>query len=243
MAYEEDAEVTPLDANLYFAGPGCDPVPDSPEDYYSRDKTQSMSGLGQIPQYSFGIEDVFKDGLWPAKEISKTNKTVNAIDCIRTQTDGVINRHLDFRYPRPGRFLHDKGHQKQIALYKWMCKNFERIEVGSCLWLVFIPMKIEASKVFYDVSIPVKGIEYSILEKFTNTEIITGLDGGDPETCGMIEIPEDLQFSPDCNRVFGIRIDALPEPQEDPCKEEGKGKLDGWAVQTSVKFCCPFQGY
>lgn len=243
MAYEEETAIVAKDANLYFAGPGCDPVPDCPEDYFTRDKTQSVSGLGQIPQYSFGIEDVLKDGLWPAKHISKTDKTVNAIDCIRTQTDGVINRHLDFRYPTPGRFLHDKGHKKQIALYKWMCKNFASIQPGSCLWLVFIPMKIESSKIFFDVTIPVPGIEYSIVEKFTGTEIITGLDGGDGNTCGSIDVPAPLVFSPDCNRVFGIRIDALPAPQEDECKEEGKGGLDGWAVQTSVKFCCPFQGY
>lgn len=227
--------------NLYFAGPGCGGVPVCPTDWFNPDKTgQNLqtSGLGSIPQWSFGIEDIIKEGVMPAKEIAKDDNSVYTIDCLRSQTDFVINRHLDFTYCRPGGFNLDKGHKNQISLYKWMCRAFNELVNGYCLWMSFIPMKLFVDRVFWCVTKPVDGLEFSIVEKYTGKVICAGIDGSVHST-GTKALPPSCQFKDDCNQVYGIRIDTMPLANEDPCKK-GKGKLDGFAVQMSVHGICPF---
>lgn len=229
--------------NLYFSGGTCPPFSECPEDWFDPSKRAvSTSGLGSKPKYTFGIADVMKDNIWPAPEIEKMDNNSYSIDCIRMGSSFAINRHFDFRCPPHHKFRMDKGHNKQQSLWKWFCENFDELDVGACLWMVHVPKLLTVEGIFWCVTNPVDGLEFSIVEKFTEAEIAAGLDGSDPEEGGHFPVPVAEQFNKECNRIYGIRIDAMPPANEDECKP-GKGKLDGFSVQVSAKGCCPFGGY
>jgi len=238
-------------ANLYHGGGGCDPHYLRHEDYFDPEKKQSknMSGFGTKPTYDFIPK--WDPGQYPQPDIEHEKPGPTSLECVKGGGTFALSRELSFSDPYKS---HNKfrlaGDSAQPELWRWMLRNKEDIVAGYCLNLVIVPMCIEAECIYLRTASPVEGLTFDVIEFFTETVIAAGVDLGAPVTeavdacrpwCTKFDIPAELKFSPDCNRVFGIKLTGVPPENEDECKP-GCGLLEGLDLDFSVKAFCPWAG-
>ena len=237
-------------ANLYHGGGGCDPYPKRREDLFNPEKkSKNLSGFGIKPTYDFIPQ--WDPGMYPQPAIEKEVPGPTTLECVKGGGTFALSRSLEYQDPMKGKSrFRMSDDSTQTELWRWFLQNQDLIVPDYCLNLVIVPMCINADCIFLRSCEPVPGLVFDVVEFFTGTVIAAGIDMGDPVQasvdacqtwCAKFPIPEDMQFSSDCNRIYGIKLVSVPPLNEDECKP-GCGLLEGLALDFSVRSFCPWAG-
>lgn len=236
-------------ANLFHGGGGMQPYPKRREDMFNPEKKQgpNMSGFGSKPTYEF-IPKL--DGtMYPTPDIPKDQPWPSTLECAKGGGTVSLSREINIKEPEYTHFRM-AGDTHESESWRWFLEHMDKIVPDFCLNFVFVPMCIEGTHIYIRTCVPLPGLTFDIIEFYTETVIEAGVDWGAPVQevvdncltyCRRFEIPEELQFSEDCNRLFGIKLVSIPDKNEDNCKP-GCGLLDGFSIDFSVQAFCPWSG-
>lgn len=237
-------------ANLFHGGGRPEGTyPKRREDMFNPEKKlgPNMSGFGSKPTYDFipQWDKFFYDQDTP----SKTASSPMTLECAKGGGTVSLSREIAIKEPEYSHFRM-AGDTQDTELWRWFLANQDKIVPEFCLNLVFVPMCIESNFLYFRSCVPLPGLVVQPIEFFSETAIGDPIDMGAPiqeavdacrTWCTRVEIPPELQWSGECNRLFGLQLVSVPEKNEDPCKE-GCGLLDGMAFDFSIKCFCPWAG-
>lgn len=226
-------------ANLHHGGGDCAPYPKTHADVFDCSlKTPNTAGFGSDPSYDFA-PNVDKY-LYPQPDIEKTQTYPATLECAKGAGFIALSRELHFAAPEYSKFrMSTESRQKD--LWRWFLENRENIVPDYCLNVLFIPMCIELNDLYLQICNPVEGLTFDIIEFYTETVLAEGVDAGAEGCFRWTDLPEDMQWNGECNRMIALKLVNVPPANEDACKS-GKGLLDGLNMKISAKVFCPWAG-
>ena len=172
---------------------------------------------------------------YPGDDIDEDDPTVFRPAVHRSPAVLDINRTISFKP------VYDKQLRKPFANQDEILRMYREIrdciELPIAFGMVFAPMKTAVEAVHYCIRCPVPGIEFDLIESYSGDVIAAGVDGGVEGSELIQTFARPWSYSHDKNRAIDLCITAMPDLNDDSCKD-GPGGLDGFEISVAMKLCC-----
>lgn len=195
------------------------------------------AGLGSCPEgaSSLNMDKQFYKCAYPTGHIGEESRYPGAVASHRGPGTFVLSKHLTFKKVLDKQlrcaYANDDDAMKMYRAYK------DCMEVPFAFGMVCTEAKLGVENVAYCIECPVPGIVFDIVEHWSGEVIAAGVDGGVADSMIIPTVDAPFFYSHDKRRCFDLVITAMPELNEDRCKD-GPSMLDGFGIMMSAKLCC-----
>lgn len=227
---------------LYDAA-GCYPLPKCNADVLKTGDPNELgellayksSGLGSCPE---GGEIDITRGLlqqdYPKPELPEKGSPI--IDVAVHRAPVMFSPSIYFSFKKHIDKALRCPEESQVSLQRWYRNNKHCFETPFAIGSIVVPPKYSVHEAWYCVECPVPGIEFDLIESYSGDVIFSGIDGGIATSEALPVRDRPWSYDHECIRVLDLCITAMPELNEEDCKE-GASQLDDWVIGLTMLMC------